>query len=167
MMDTEPEARVVVVLTPDDVGWPPMATESLRAISLGGDRFRIASAPWFAQNLAVDDVVIARSVGVPADAGAETVGTPVFVEVAEPSEHCTLRLIVHSPDTLAGVADELTVLGLRVEGFAHYSMLAVDVPPGADFAAVALAIVDGERAGRWDWEEGRITARWVAATAAR
>lgn len=56
-------------------------------------------------------------------------------------------------------------MGLWVEGFAHYSMLAIDVPPEADFAGVASAILAGELAGKWDWEEGRITPRWAAATA--
>ena len=160
-----PDSEIVVPLTPDDVGWPPMATESLWAWSLGEDRYRIASAPWFAHGLAVDDVVLAKRTRVAADAGAEAAARPIFVEVVERSEHVTLRLIVQPPTTLADAAKALEPLGLRAEGFAHYSMLAMDVFPEADFAAVAQAIVDGQRAGRWDWEEARITDRWAAETA--
>lgn len=164
-MSGEPDATVVVPLTPDEVGWPPMATERLWAWRVGADRYRIANAPWFAPNIGVNDVVIARMAGLPADAGEDATSTPTFVEVAEPSEHVTLRLIVNAPLTLADAAQQLTKLGLWVDGFPHYSMLAVDVPPEADFELVAIVLVEGQRRRRWAWEEGKVTARWRAETA--
>jgi hypothetical protein len=63
-----PEARVVFELAVED-GWPPVGSERVWAHHLGGDRYRIANAPWFARDLAVGDVVRAqirgRSVRVP------------------------------------------------------------------------------------------------------
>jgi len=165
MTSDAPDAKVVVPLTPDDVGWPPMATEHLWAWSLGDDRYRIASPPWFARDLAVDDVVRARVSGIPADAGPDATAAPTFIEVLVSSQNVTLRLIVHPPLSLENASKAIAPLGVGAEGFAHYSMLAVDVPPEADFAAVAHAMDEGQRAGRWDWEEAKITARWIAATA--
>lgn len=102
-----PDAKIVIPLTQDDAGWPPAATESMWATSLGGDRYRIANVPFFAPNLAVNDIVRARTTGVPSDAGPDATATPTFLEILEPSEHVTLRLIVHPPTSLEDAVDVL------------------------------------------------------------
>jgi hypothetical protein len=83
---TCPEARVVFELAVED-GWPPVGSERVWAHHLGGDRYRIANAPWFVRDLAVGDVVRAQAPG----SGSH----PVCAEVVERSGHVTIRLICY------------------------------------------------------------------------
>lgn len=79
-----PDAHVIFELEVED-GWPPVGAERVWAFHLGAERYRIDSAPWFARDLAVGDVVRAR----PSSADSH----PVFVELLERSDHITIQLI--------------------------------------------------------------------------
>ena len=41
-------------------------------------------------------------------------------------------------------------------------ILALDVPPTAALAEIKALLRDGEREGRWGWEEGCIDERWIS-----
>jgi hypothetical protein len=162
-MTTEegPDAHVVFELAVED-GWPPVASERLWAFHLGDDRYRIDNVPWFVRDLAVGDVVRAR---LP-DADSH----PVFVEVVERSDHVTIRLVCFRRGPLEGdlarALEPFTALGVYGEGASQYGMLALDIGPTAPLPAVVSTLRQGVEDGSWEYEEGRISPAWIAATEA-
>jgi Domain of unknown function (DUF4265) len=83
------------------------------------------------------------------------------------SGHCTIRIIVFRDGPLGGsrqqVLDMFAPLGVTGEGIERYQMVALDVPPDADIAAVKRLLRDGTRDGWWKYEEGCIGDAWKAA----
>lgn len=69
--------------------------------------------------------------------------------------------------TLAGslqaVLDAFEPLGVSGEGAEPaYPILALDVPPDADWAAIKQLLHEGEADGRWSHEEGCVSDVWIA-----
>jgi hypothetical protein len=157
-----PEARVVFELAVDEDGWPPVGSERVWAHHLGGDRYRIDNPPWFVHDLAVGDVVGAQA----PDSGSH----PVFVEVVERSGHVTIRLVCFRRGPLAGdlarALEPFTALGVYGEGAQQYGMLALDIEPAAPLPAIVSRLRRGVEDGSWEYEEGRVTPAWIAATEA-
>ncbi|WP_406457895.1 DUF4265 domain-containing protein [Streptomyces sp. NBC_01622] len=58
--------------------------------------------------------------------------------------------------------DAFRELGVCGEGIEKFGMVALDVPPAADLAAVQRLLNHGVGKEWWDIEEGRITAQWRA-----
>lgn len=156
-----PEARVVFELEVED-GWPPVRSERVWAFHVGEDLYRVDNAPWFVRDLAVGDVVRAEPRG--------TDSHPVFVKVVERSDHVTVRLICFRRGPLEGdltrALERLTALGVYGEGVAQYGMLALDIGPTAPLPAIVSTLRQGVEDGSWEYEEGRITPAWIAATEA-
>lgn len=102
--------RVRFKLAIDEDGWTPVASEGLWAEPLGGDSFRIDNTPWFARNLAADDVVR------PA-AGDD--GVLWATETVEWSGRMTIRVVPYSKGRLRGdmqaVLDGFEPLGVTGE----------------------------------------------------
>ena len=148
--------KVRFKLQQDDEGWPPVESEGLWAEPLGGDRFRVDNTPWFARNLAADDVVIAL-------AGSD--GVLWATERTEWSGRLTIRIIPFSKGPLNGsrqaVLDTFKPLGVSGEGIEEYNMVALDVPTDADLAAVKRLVQAGEADGRWDYEESCVSDAWM------
>jgi hypothetical protein len=155
-----PDAHVVFDLTVED-GWPPVVSERLWAFHLGGDLYRINNVPWFVRDLAVDDVVRAPA--------PDTDSHPVFSELVERSDHVTIRLICFRRGPLEGdlarALEPFTALGVYGEGVSQYGMLALDIEPTAPLPAIVTTLRRGVEDGSWEYEEGRITQAWIAATA--
>lgn len=143
-------------LQKDDEGWPPVESEGLWAEPLGQHRYRVDNTPWFARNLAADDVVIAL-------AGSDD--ALWATERAEWSGRLTIRVIPRSEGSLNGnrqaVLDAFEPLGVSGEGIEQYNMVALDVPSDADLAAVKGLLRAGEADGRWDYEEGCVSDAWM------
>jgi hypothetical protein len=156
-----PEAHVVFELAVED-GWPPVGSERVWAHHLGGDRYRIDNPPWFVHDLAVGDVVRAQA--------PDSDSQPVFAEVLERSGHVTIRLICFRRGPLAGdlaqALEPFTALGVYGEGAQQYGMLALDIEPTAPLPAIVSRLRQGVEDGSWEYEEGRITPAWIAATEA-
>ena len=156
-----PDARVVVELEIDEDGWPPVGSERLWAFHLGGERYRIDSVPWFARDLAVGNVVRAQA--------PDPHSHPVFIDVLEPSDHITVRLICFRGGPLAGdlaqALEPFTRLGVYGEGLTQYGMLALDITPHEPLDRIVDVLRRGQANGSWEYEEGRITEAWIRATA--
>ena len=140
----------------DDEGWPPVESEGLWAEPLGDDRYRVDNTPWFARNLAADDVVIAH-------AGSD--GVLWATERAEWSGRLTIRVIPFRKGPLNGdrqaVLDAFEPLRVSGEGIEQYSIVALDVPSDADLASVKRLLREGEADGRWDYEESCVSDAWI------
>lgn len=154
------DSKIVFELNVVD-DWPPVSAETLWAHHLGDDRYRIANVPFFVRDLAADDVVLARA--------PDPTSRPVFIELLERSDRCTIRLIVYRAGPLGGdvarALEPFTELGVYGEGYPQLGMLALDVEPTAPLAEIVALLRRGVDDGSWDYEEGRITPTWIAATA--
>lgn len=148
--------HVVFPLEVDASGWPPVSVERVWAEPLGGDRYRIDNAPWFATGVAAGDVVRA----VPPEPGS----WPVFVESIEWSGNCTIRVIPLEGGALAGdlraVLDAFAPFGVTGEGAGRWPIVSLTVPAEADIAAVKRLLDEGERVGTWSYEEGCVGEDW-------
>lgn len=73
-------------------------------------------------------------------------------------------MTVHSGD-LARALEPFTSLGvLTGEVASVYGMLALDVGPKTPLDAVVTELHRGAQDRSWEYEEGRITPAWIAAT---
>lgn len=142
----------------DEGGWPPVSVESLWAIDLGDGTVRLNNTPWFVRGIASNDIIVVR----PDDDGDLWAGDTV-----QPSQHCTIRLIVLKDDGSAAarqsVLEAFHRLGTTGEGIERYRMVALDVPPEADLPKILKLLNHGDTEEWWHWEEGCVTAAWEAA----
>ena len=143
----EKQNLVRVLLITDDY------KESLLALPLGDDLYRLDNSPWFAYGISSSDVVEARP-GKPGE-------PPVFVRVVEKSGNRTLRVYLQNPvEVEQGVFDpgvfkhptlsRLLQVGCAVEGTnPHY--FAVNVPPSTDFDSVCYHLSNS--GDQWEYAD--------------
>ncbi len=150
-------AKVRFELEPDEDGWPPVAGESLWAVPLGGNRYRLDNTPWFVRGVSCYDVVEA----VAPDAQS----VPVVQRLVERSGHLTVRVLPLQDRSVNGLElliAEFNALGVECEGDQHHGLVALDIPPSTPLAPVKERLVAGEAAGRWEYEEGAVSDFWLA-----
>jgi hypothetical protein len=150
--------EIAIPLEQDEDGFPPMANEYLWAEPLEDGNYRLASVPWFARPLAVDDVVRAT---VGPDGGLR------FVERLHWAGHLTIRVAPNpdgpAPEDLPPLLDAFAAVGVRGEGaMPAYPIVALDIPPDADLPTIKAVLLEGEAAGRWFFEEGCVGNAWLA-----
>ncbi|MFI8007035.1 DUF4265 domain-containing protein [Streptomyces sp. NPDC086010] len=87
-------------------------------------------------------------------------------ETVEPSQSCTIRLIVLKDDgaaaALQSVLEVFNRLGTTGESIEWFGMVALDVPPQADLLGIRELLEHGEAEEWWHWEEGCVAAAWEA-----
>ena len=150
--------KVVFELPQDDDGWPPAGSEGVWAVPVTPDVVRLDNTPFFVRGVAAGDLIRVRH-------GED--GQLLADERLQWSGHCTIRIIVFRDGPLGGsrqrVLDVFAPLGVTGEGIEQYRMVALDVPPDADIAAVKRLLRDGTRNGWWEYEEGCISDAWQSA----
>ncbi|HRW19545.1 MAG TPA: DUF4265 domain-containing protein [Dermatophilaceae bacterium] len=150
----------VRVATPDDgSGWPPVASEGLWALDFGTGRYQIANAPYFADGLALGDVV---------EATADADGVLWAGERVHPSGHQTLRVLPPSrgwdAGDIEGAQGFLASLGggLGVYAEPQHEVIVIDVAPGTDLVKLKAQLDVGRSNGMWRVVEGSVTPDWHA-----
>ena len=120
--------------------------ESLWALHLGGDRYRLDNVPFHAYDLNFHDVVEARSLGPELK--------PSVVRVIERSGHRTIRVVFHdgtSEETRAACLDSLAELRVSYEGCSP-GYFALDLEPEANIDAVRDRLDGWEAEGILEYE---------------
>jgi hypothetical protein len=128
-----------------------VVTETVWAVPMGNRLYRLDNVPFFAFAVSFDDVVIAN----------ECDGQLWFAGVARLGGHSTYRVAPTRPDDAASFQHAwtaLAVLGCTYEK-ANDALYAIDVPPAADIRKVIGALMEGESAGIWQYEEGHLAHR--------
>ncbi|MDT0428505.1 MULTISPECIES: DUF4265 domain-containing protein [unclassified Streptomyces] len=139
----------------DEDGWPPASVESLWAVKLGNGTVRLDNTPWFVRGVASGDIIRVE---------LEDDGVLYARETIQPSQNCTIRLIVlkdgGSGAARQTVLDTFHRLGTTGEGIERFRMVALDVPPEADLPKIRKLLEHGAAKEWWHWEEGCVTSAW-------
>jgi hypothetical protein len=150
--------KVIFELQRDGDGWPPAGSEGLWAVPITPDMVRLENTPFFVRGVANGDLIRVRR----GDDGALEA-----TERLQWSGYCTIRIIVFRNGPLSGslqrALDLFAPLGVTGEGIERFGMVALDIPPGAEIAAVKRLLREGEQDGWWEYEEGCIGDAWEAA----
>lgn len=137
--------------------WPPAGVESLRAIDRGDGTVAVDNTPWFVRGIACGDVIRTR---------ANEDGLLWAGDVVQPSQNCTIRLIVlrdkGSSAARQSVLDAFRKLGVTGEGIEQFGMVALDVPPEAPLNKIRQLLDHGAAQEWWHLEEGCVTEAWRA-----
>lgn len=102
------------------------AQETIWAEDLGEGRFKVDNIPFFAPNLALNDIITAE----------EEDGILHFEQILEVSGHSTLQIIFFQPDQSSGVLARLEALGCAWEGMKNQPYFSVDIPVSVDYPLV-------------------------------
>ena len=149
--------RVRFQLRPDDDDWPPVASEGLWAVPLGGDLVRLDNIPWFARDVASGDTFRTST---------DSDGVRWATDKVAWSGNCTVRVIPFPDGALVGsgqaVLDAFAPLGVAGVGLEQLGMVALNVPPDADLGAVKRLLRQGVQDDWWDYEEGCIGQAWLS-----
>jgi len=132
--------KIAYHLEQDEDGFPPISVELLNATQLSVDTFRIANAPFFAKEVSFGDVVRAA----PSSAAEQY----EFVALIEGSSFTSLSIIVLDPEMDTFLMDFFRGQQCVLEygEFGSYRVLAVAIPPYADYTEIRrqLAILEGQ-----------------------
>lgn len=144
--DTPPVAPVKLTLPLDPSEWHGNASETVWAVPVAPDLYRIDNTPFYFLGLSCGDIVRAIT---SAD------GTLTFGEIQARGGHSTYRLLPgeRTPERFDRRWRALAGLGCRGER-GPGRIFAVDVPPEVDIHATYALLEAGERAGTWEFEEG-------------
>ena len=127
-------------------GYPPADWESLWGTQHGEDTFIIDNIPFYACGISIGDLVKARDVQ----------GELRFEEVVRYSGHGTVRIIIYDTSEVQTIREELDQLGCSSE-LSHVSgLIAIDIPPEATFDELHKFLENGEKLGRFDYEEAAV-----------
>ncbi|MDX3076727.1 DUF4265 domain-containing protein [Streptomyces sp. MI02-7b] len=137
--------------------WPPAGVESLWAIDRGNGKVELVNTPFFIRGVAIGDVV---------ETSLDDEGVRWAGRVVQPSDNCTIRLIVFRDSGSAAarqsVLNAFHKLGAGGEGIEQFRMVALDIPPEANLAKIKRLLQHGVDQEWWDMEEGCITDAWRA-----
>lgn len=147
--------KIYFRLTRQEDGYPPADSESMWAVSIGDNRYRLDNIPFFACGVSRFDVV---------SASTSEDGTLWFRDLVEVGGHSTLRVIFyedsndHRPLTqrIRDLSDVLRQHGCQVERSHLPGLLSIDVPSGVSLESVISLLEDGNKRGLWDYEEAAL-----------
>jgi hypothetical protein len=139
-MNNDPTAKVLFRV-PDDEGGATV--ETLWAMPLGDDRYKLDNTPFYAYGVSWQDTVFA-----PTDAQE---GLPTFQSVVAKSGNRTVRVIFDPPVSPSNSSDQvlqgLVALGCSYEGV-NPKYISVNIPPTVDLQQVRSYLI--ERDAQWE-----------------
>lgn len=139
-MSNEPTAKVLFRVPDDEDG---AMVETLWAIPLGNDLYKLENSPFYAYGVSWQDIVLA-----PLDAQE---GLPTFQSVVAKSGNRTVRLIFEPPVLPGNASDQvlqgLVVLGCSYEG-ANRGYMSINVPSCVDLQVVRAYL--GQHHAQWE-----------------
>jgi hypothetical protein len=135
--------KVVVALEKDEDDYPPADYENLWAVPVGEGLFRIDNIPFFAQSIALGDIV----------AASPEEGLLRFKGVVQPSGHSTVRLIIYDEPEVPKILEHFNQLGCESERSHIPGLIALDVPTSISWSVIQRELEAGHAQARWDYEE--------------
>jgi hypothetical protein len=143
---TNDPVKINFRLERDDDEYPPQDIESMWAVPIGDDTYRLDNVPFFVRGVSSEDIVRAKT----------EEGALFFAGLVEARGHSTVRVLVWNHDETQDIRDQLRAMGCSSEGTHVPGLIAVDIPPSVRYADVRTFLTTGEQDGRWEFEEGCI-----------
>jgi hypothetical protein len=128
----------------DNDDYPPQDIESMWAVPVGSDTYRLDNVPFFVRGVSSADIVRAK----------QEDGVLFFASLVEAGGHSTVRVLFWDRNETQAVRDELRAMGCSSEGTHIPGLVAVDIPPSVRYADVRDFLMAGEQNQRWEFEEG-------------
>lgn len=127
-------------------GYPPISVERLNARDCGNGQFEIVNTPFFIPETAYGDIVTAAK---------DLNGRLHFDGCVKTSAYKALSVIILNLEMDRQLMDDLRGRGCVIEygEFGPYRMLAIGVPPTADFAAIKNILDRHQQAGKLSYAE--------------
>jgi len=145
-MPNPTHVKIGFYLEQDEDGWPPITRENLWAVDLGEGRYRIDNIPFYVLGISDGDLVAAVT---------EEDGRLVFSELVEASSNSTFRLIVSDQEKTSEVRTMFRDRGCPSELVSH-GLISLHIPESVAMRPIAALIEQGEKDGRWGFEEGAL-----------
>jgi hypothetical protein len=142
--------KVTFILQPSD--WHSHKTETLNAIHLGNDKYKLCNSPFYAYKYSFEDIIIAKK---------DELGRLLVKEKVKTGGHVTYRIyILKETDrkTAENWLKNLKEKGCSIERASQH-LISVNVPPEADIHEVYKLLEDGEKKDIWGFEEADYSAR--------
>jgi hypothetical protein len=133
------KSKILLTYKDDDGSYK---IESVWAIK-EGDYYRINNIPFFATNVALNDLVSAE----------EDDGALYFDKLIDPSGHSAVQMIIFDDKEVMQVRKELERLGGTWEGSHIKNLISIDIPNGISYVTVKQYLDNGEKDGRWSYKE--------------
>jgi Domain of unknown function (DUF4265) len=108
------------------------------------DGYEIDNIPFYAQSLAVGDLVAARR---------DENDLLWFAKMIKPSGHATIQILFAHKEDVASFRARLVQMGCSSEGSDMPELIAVDVPPDVRYEEIKKTLDEGERVGRFEYQE--------------
>ncbi len=148
-MSDHHHVKIGFYLEQDEDGWPPVTRENLWAVDLGEGRYRIDNIPFYVLGVSDGDLVAAV---------IEEDGRLVFSELVEASSNSTFRLFVSDEEEISKVRKMFRDLGCPSE-LVSRRFISLHIPGSVTMRPIASLIEQGEKDGRWEFEEGTLRHR--------
>jgi hypothetical protein len=136
-------AKVFIKLTKDADGYPPFEVESVWAVKVAEELYRLDNIPFYAYQATFGDVVRA----------VEEEGNPWFVERHSASGNSLLRVIVFAGHDSEPLRKSLRELGCDNEQAWPGGLIAVNVPQETRLDDVRAILDAGLEEGWLEYEE--------------
>jgi hypothetical protein len=139
--------KIVFELTQDAHGWPPVSAETMWALKVNDDRYKIDNIPFYVRGVSCNDIVSAQ----------DRDGRLFFIKVEKDSGHRTVRVIITNNDKVVekDVREHLKVIGAEIEGV-QKGFFALDIPPSADFKEIQTYLSEKHDGQELDYDEGKV-----------
>jgi hypothetical protein len=138
--------KILFELEQDDDGYPPEKWESLWAIPVSENTFKLDNIPFYVPRVSCDDIVTAKKQGE----------EYLFQGVQEYSENSTIRMIVYDVERIESVRKRLVSFGCDVEKSGTLGFIALNIPAGAQIEKLIFYLKEGHDADLWDYEEASL-----------
>lgn len=135
------KAKIIFLLESDENGFPPIRAETINASRLPSGQFEIENAPFFVENVSFGDIVEASL--------TDDATCFMFDRVVEKSQFTSLSIIILDQDMDAFLMTFFRGLDCVLEygEFGVYRVLAVAVPPTANYRAIRVELARLEDQG--------------------
>ena len=108
-----------------------------------GEYFKIDNIPFFAPNLAVNDIISIE----------DDNGILYFDSLIKPSGHSTLQVIFYNEEDAVSVIKEIERLDCKWEGMKNQPYFAIDVPSNIDYGVIKNVLDEKCRKNILDYKE--------------
>lgn len=133
-------------LEQDEDGYPPYQWEGLWAEKICEGKYRIDNIPFYAKKISIGDIISVRS----------TNEGIVFESIQQKSENSTIRVITFNESVQPHLLELIKKCGCEYEIGKPKTLVAINVPPDANFSLLLEFLKREHKVDNLDYEESSI-----------